>query len=53
MWYVAIAWKFWIKREKTTDLYREDAFKDLSKAIFGKDDEEIKQLQRKFRKKKK
>jgi hypothetical protein len=53
MWYVAIAWKFWIKRETPGDLFKEDAFKDLSKAIFGKDDEEIKQLQRKFRKKKK
>ena len=43
-WYLKIAWNFWVKRNTSYDLVKDDAFYELSAAIFWEDNEDVKKI---------
>ena len=52
IWYIKIAWIFWVTRDGWHKLYKDDAFYELSVAIFWEDNENVKKLKEKLDKNK-
>jgi hypothetical protein len=48
LWYLAIARKFWVERDVKFDLYKDDAFYELSVKIFWEDNPHVKILKRRL-----
>lgn len=48
-WYMTIAWIFWVKRNTWNDLLKDDAFYELSAAIFWENHQKVIELKERLK----